>query len=165
MTEPEAIADTGPLIHLDEVGMADALHIFRRIVVPYAVVDELRLQPRGPGGRLLRKPHVHPTRPSPDEHAAAQALPFRRLTAADREALTMAHARDRPLLTDDLDLRAAAKALEVQPLGTVGLIVLAALTDIVPKDDARRGLDDLLASSSLFVTKALTEEAKAALDR
>jgi hypothetical protein len=27
----EAVADAGPLIHLDEAGLGEALHIFRRI--------------------------------------------------------------------------------------------------------------------------------------
>lgn len=161
MTDPEAVADAGPIIHLDEVGLAEALHVFRRIVVPHAVAAEVRMLPRGPGVRLLRLRNLHVTRPSMDERFAAQQLVFRRLTEADREALVMAQARECPLLTDDLDLRDAAKVLGVHPVGTIGLVVLAALTDVVSRPEALRGLDALLVSSSLFVTKPLLDQAKA----
>lgn len=163
MTGPEAVADASPLIHLDEVGMAGALHVVRRIIVPHAVADEVRLQAHGPGTQLLRARHVHLTRPSTEERLLAASLPFRRLTGADREALAMAQARDCPLLTDDLDLRAAAKALGVRPVGSVGLIVLAGLTGVVGRSEALQALDALLASSSLFVTKRILDEAKASL--
>jgi predicted nucleic acid-binding protein len=163
MTLAEAVADAGPLIHLDEAGRAEALHVFRRITVPTPVADELRAQPRGPGVRLLRQAHLHVTRPSRDEAAASEGLAFRRLGAADRVAVVMAQARECILLTDDLDLRDAAKALGVTAVGTVGLIVRAATTELLSAAEANAGLDRLLTDSSMFVTKTLVERAKAAL--
>ena len=163
MPEAEAVCDAGPLIHLDEVGLTDALHVFRRIIVPTPVADEVRLQPRGPGTALLRQRHVHLTRPSRDEQAAADALPLRRLSATDRAALAMAQARDAPLLTDDLDLRDAARSLEVKAVGTIGLIVRAVTTKTVGRADALAALDRLVDDSSMFITRGLIERAKSAL--
>ena len=159
----EAVADAGPLIHLDEIGLGEALHVFRRIVVPHEVADEIRTQPRGPGTSLLRQPHVHVTKASKEELAAADEVRFRRLSATDRIALVMAQSRDAPLLTDDLDMRDAAGTLEVRAVGTIGLIVRAATTKLVTRDQARAALDRLLTDSSMFITKALVERAKSAL--
>lgn len=163
MTLAEAVADAGPLIHLEEIGLADALHVFRRIVVPTPVADEVRAMPRGPGTRLLRQRHVHVTRPSREEEAAASLVAGRRLTMADRIALVMAQARDAPLLTDDLDLRDAARSLDLRAISTIGLVVRAATTGLVARDPAFAGLDRLLADSSLFITRGLVDRAKAAL--
>lgn len=103
------------------------------------------------------------TRPSADEKAVGQGSPFRRLTAADCDALAMAQARDCPLLTEDLHLRDAAKVVGVEPVGSIGLVLLAGLTGLVSRAEAVAGLDGLLETSSLFVTKPLIEQAKASL--
>lgn len=163
MTEPEAVADAGPLIHLDEARAVEALHVFRRIVVPTPVADEVRVQPRGPGTRLLRQRHVHVTRPSRDEEAAADALPARRLSATDRLALVMAQARDASVLTDDLDVRDAARSLGITAVGSIGLILRAATTRAVTRQEALDALDRLLSDSSMFITKGLIDRAKATL--
>lgn len=39
---PEAISDTGPVLHLHEIGRQAALGIFERPVVPNLVAEELR---------------------------------------------------------------------------------------------------------------------------
>lgn len=163
MPEAEAVADAGPLIHLDEAGATEALHVFRRITVPAAVADEVRAQPRGPGTRLLRLRHVHVTSASRDERAAADALPTRRLSATDRLALVMAQARDAALLADDLDVRDAARSLAVTVVGSIGLIVRAVTTKLLTRDEGLAALDRLLTDSSMFITKGLIERAKAAL--
>ena len=165
MPESEAVSDAGPLIHLDEAGAAEALHVFRRITVPTPVADEVRAQPRGPGTRLLRLRHVHVTSASRDERAAADGLPIRRLSAADRITLVMAQARDAPLLTDDLDVRDAARSLEVKAVGSIGLIVRAVTTRLLTRDEGRAALEALLTESSMFITKGLVERAKTALER
>lgn len=163
MTRSEAVADAGPLIHLDEASAAEALHAFRRIVVPAPVADEVRVQARGPGTRLLRERHIHVTRPSKDEQDNADALLTRRLSGTDRLAVVMAQARDAMLLTDDLELRDVARSLEVRVAGSVGLVVLATLIGLVTKDQGLAALDALLADSSLYVTPAVIARAKAAL--
>ncbi|MEK6975458.1 MAG: hypothetical protein AABY18_03850 [Candidatus Thermoplasmatota archaeon] len=162
MTEIEAIADAGPLIHLDESGAAEALHHFRRITVPTPVADEVRAMPRGPGTRLLRQRHLHVTRPSRDEQAAADALPVRRLSGADRLVLAFADARDAPVLTDDLDVRDAARALGIRAIGSIGIILRAITTRLLPRAEGLAALDALLEDSSMYVTRALIEQAKAA---
>lgn len=163
MTEGEAVADAGPLIHLDEAAAAEALHVFRRVTIPTAVADEVRARPRGPGSRLLRQRHVHITRPSRDEQAAADSLPARRLSGADRLVIAMAQSRDAPLLTDDLDLRDAARALQVTAVGSIGLVVRAVTTRIMGRAEGLAALDRLLVDSSMFITKGLIDRAKAAL--
>lgn len=163
MPEGEAVADAGPLIHLDEASAAEALHVFRRVTVPAAVADEVRAHPRGPGSRLLRQRHVHVAAPSRDERAAADGLPGRRLSGADRMAIVMAQARDVPLLTDDLDVRDVARSLQVTAVGSIGLVVRAVTTRLLTRDEGLASLDRLLADTSMFITRALVERAKAAL--
>jgi predicted nucleic acid-binding protein len=159
----EAVCDAGPLIHLDEAGLPEALEVFRRVVVPSPVADEVRAQPRGPGLRLLKARHVVLSRPSGEEMGAARAFAFRRLGPNDRLLLAMAQAREAPLLTDDLDVREAAKSLDLEVAGTIGLVLRAATRGLVTRQSALAALDRLLSDSSMFITKALIERAKAAL--
>lgn len=159
----EAVCDAGPLIHLDEAGLPEALEVFRRVVVPSPVADEVRAQPRGPGLRLLKARHVVLSRPSREEMGAARGFAFRRLGTTDRLLLAMAQAREAPLLTDDLDVREAAKSLDLEVAGTIGLVLRAATRALATRQSALAALDRLLMESSMFVTKALVERAKEAL--
>ncbi|HLF17105.1 MAG TPA: hypothetical protein VI796_06725 [Candidatus Thermoplasmatota archaeon] len=59
----------------------------------------------------------------------------------------------------------AAAIVEVRAVGAIGLIVRAATTRLVTKDEARSALDRLLTDSSMFITKALVERANAALPK
>lgn len=160
----DAVADAGPFIHLGEIGAERALAIFGTGHVPRAVAQELLARPTGPGASLLRLRNVKamPLTAVQQRHAE-QLRRSMSLSTADCTALALAHARKFVLLTDDLDLRDAAKALGVLPVGSVGVLIRASTIGILAKEEAMKALDALLDRSSLFITRPLLERAKRAV--
>jgi predicted nucleic acid-binding protein len=76
--------------------------------------------------------------------------------------LACADARDAPVLTDDLDVRDAARTLGIRAIGSIGIILRAITTRVLPRAEGLAALDALLEDSSMYVTRALVEQAKAA---
>lgn len=160
----DAVADAGPLIHLDEVKAGRALDVFTLVRVPDAVAAELTARPHRPGASLLRRRNVKRVALSTSE--ITRAAHFRRamgLSIADASALALAQAHASVFLTDDLDLRDAAAAVDVRPVGTIGVLIRAAATGVISKQEAAASLDALLETSSLFLTRRLWERARDAL--
>lgn len=156
MTEPLAVADAGPLIHLDEIGFAAALDIFPVVLVPQEVASEIQMRPRGPGHAALEHCQIIP--------AAQGSTPMGSLSVADVAAIGLARERDGLLLTDDLDLRDMARLAGVPVVGTIGVMVRAGRTGAVPRTAAMAALDALLTDSTLFITPGLIRQAQRALD-
>jgi predicted nucleic acid-binding protein len=115
-----AVADTGPLIHLAEVGCLPLLAIFEELHIPEGVWQEA-------------------TRPSTIREV---------LTFSKRHALTS---------TDDLAVRRAAKALDLTPVGSLGVITRAHEMGRVATDVAEQHLRALYTVSSLFVTSTIVD--------
>jgi len=69
------------------------------------------------------------------------------------------------VLTDDLAAREAAKALQIRPVGSLGIVARAYLQGLISLDLAERYMLDLYERSSLFVTTAIVEVAIADLRR
>lgn len=160
----DATGDTGPFIHLAEVSVGHALDIFSRIHVPPSVVAELRAKDHLPGAELLARPNVHPANMSEPERAHARQISRTwDASRADSDALATTASRRTILVTDDLDLREAAKSFGVKPVGTIGVLVRARTTDVLTTSEAHDALDALVAKSTLFITQRLIERAKAAL--
>ena len=118
-----AVADAGPIIHLDELGAVDLLGDFGTVLVPREVWDEVvrhrpRLAPDGvPGGCLVDVPGI----PSPKLRALIDSF---RLDAGETAALTLIEARRAQLfLCDDAAARLAAESLGFPVHGTIGVLV------------------------------------------
>lgn len=157
VTEPLAVAAAGPLIHLDEIGLAAALDLFAVVLVPPDVAAEIKKRPDGPGNVALQHCELRaPTKAKPH--------PMGALSIADVAAIQLAREHDGTLLTDDLDLRDAAHLAGVRVVGTIGIIVRAGRIGVVPREKARMALDLLLAESTLFITPKLVHQAQQALE-
>lgn len=120
-----AVADAGPLIHLDELDSLDLLADFASVLVPDAVWHEVqRHRPSALDGsrcRLERQASV--VSEEPDLAVIFRALS---LDLGEREAL--ACIQNHPgaiLLTDDAAARLAAKALQVPVHGSIGILLRA----------------------------------------
>jgi len=157
VTEPFAIADAGPLIHLDEIGCASALEIFPTVLVPHEVALEIRRRPDGPGQDALRRCKIR--RP-----VRRVSPPIGTLSIADMAAIELARHHQGLLITDDLDLRDTAHLAGVQVVGTIGVIVRAGRLGALSADAAIAALDALLGESTLFITPNLIQQAKRALE-
>lgn len=157
MTEPVAVADTGPLIHLDEIGFASALDIFPTVLVPHEVALEVRRRPQGPGHDALRRCKIR-------RAARRDSPPIGTLSIADMAVMELARESHGVLLTDDLDLRDAAHLARLEAVGTLGVIVRAGRLGVLSPVATSAALDALLADSTLFITPNLIQQAKRALE-
>jgi predicted nucleic acid-binding protein len=124
----EAISDTGPILHLHEVGRLDSLRVFTRLIVPNLVADELRSY--GLDCPRLAAQGVNIARVSVRETHRAQVETANRevtLQPADLEVFTLAYEDgfQKPVLTDDLRLRQYLEAHGAVVTGTVGVLVRA----------------------------------------
>jgi len=92
-----------------------------------------------------------------DPGALKPGLPH--LQAGELAALAMCrHSGVSVVLTDDLAARQAAKKLALVPVGSIGVILRAALEGLVTRADARLLLQRL-GRTTLFTTPALLEAA------
>jgi predicted nucleic acid-binding protein len=158
-----AVADTGPLIHLHEIGRFQLLTLFSQIHIPQTVwceatlrqhPSEMELESLG----IMRRHQATPrSLPAPTESF--------KLHQGELECLNLCRELKIPLLlTDDLDARNAAKELQLQPVGSLGIIVAAFYRQSLTRPEARESLEHLHSISSLFVTRAIVDLAVEQLD-
>ena len=156
-----AVADAGPLIHLAEVGMLRVLKCIGQLLIPEMVWAETVGAGRVRADEVMGKTGMQRT-----PIQSAELVQFvsqhslQHLHAGECEALCLcARVACTTLLTDDLAVRDAAKTLNITPVGSLGLIILAFRTGILTRLDAEQALFNLFDISSLFVTRALVDQA------
>jgi predicted nucleic acid-binding protein len=150
-----AIADAGPLIHLDEVGWLFVLETFATVWVPPAVAEEAtRHRPNwkssAPANLLIEVP-------SQEAWEWWQAEKnFVGLDAGEKAALALWRShQDAILLCDDLQARTVAQDFGVPVMGTLGLILRVAQLSLRPISEVRAILNDLPKRSTLHLKPAL----------
>ena len=157
MPSSAAVADAGPLIHLDELDWLFVLETFTSVWVPPEVADEAShyrpgWQERAPTNIII-------------ESASPQAwgwwlseASFVDLDKGEQAALALWHShRDAILLCDDLQARIAAQNFRVPILGTLGLILRAAQHSLRPISEIRAILNELPQRTSLHLKPALLQ--------
>lgn len=162
---PTAIADTGPLIHLFEIGHLSLLQVvFSSISIPQAVWDESVVAGRIPAGDL-EAILAQRVLVSADQLLEVTALPeIAGLQRGELECLALCRSRIiNLLLTDDLAARRAAQSLGIQPLGSLGVVVRAFHQGNLSSRDAENAIERLHSISTLFVTRAIVDLAIAQL--
>jgi predicted nucleic acid-binding protein len=104
----EAISDTGPILHLHEIGRQAALSIFERLIIPDLVAEELRTSGLDPVqlGIAGLTCSVVPVL-AKEWQAVVQASGAPAIQPADAQVFALAQASQlqQPVLTDDLTLR------------------------------------------------------------
>lgn len=163
--ELKAAADSGPLIHLTEIGCLRFLNRFDAIHIP----DTVWLETVGQG------------RISQTDLSDLQNIQRQSLTGSEVEqfvkdkSISELHAGEQEclfvclnkgvsmILTDDMAVRAAAGRLHIVPVGSLGIVVSAFKRGEITLQEAERFIADLYDVSSLFVTKAIAELAIAQL--
>lgn len=150
-----AVSDTGPLIHLAEIGCLPLLTIFEELHIPEGVWLEADRPSTIRTGLTFAKRHVL-ERDEIERFTTDQGL--KRLQAGERESLLLCSKLAVPvLLTDDLAVRRAAKAHGLTPVGSLGIIAKAHYVGRIASDTAEKYLRDLHAVSSLFVTQTIVD--------
>lgn len=150
-----AVADTGPLIHLAEVGCLPLLSIFETLHIPEGVWREAERP--ATIREALQSASRHTLALEEIERFTAEHR-LEKLQAGERESLLLCSQLGVPvLLTDDLAVRHAAKRLSLTPVGSLGVIAKAYRMDRISREEAERHLRDLYLVSSLFVTQTIVD--------
>lgn len=161
-SKPQAVIDTGPVIHLSEINALYCLRICAKIWMPESVLIEIK--------RMLRKAQV------PENIKAYHLYRKEMLRAvsiakkfslhlAESEALAIAvQNKIKIFFTDDLDARIAAQQLKLIPIGTLGIILRAYREKLVTKEVAKKYIENLQEESTLFLTAKLVQIALSAIE-
>ena len=161
-----AVTDTGPLLHLAEIGQEHVLGLFERVVASEQVAAEATRH--GVLGRVRSAlgHHLVIDAVTEGEVSAQHDLLGGRCThEADLSVAALA-ARTTPdvVLTDDLALRKGLEAQGLEVVGGVGILVRAFRTGRVPKSELQGSLERLLDGSSLYLSKGFRAHVRALLD-
>jgi predicted nucleic acid-binding protein len=154
-----AVAASGPLIHLAEIGGLLLLHVFDTLHIPDAVWSETIEQNHVPQGDVLVlgivQRHALLT---PQVVRFIEDYDLASLHTGEREALFLCQQTGVPtLLTDDLAVREAAKRLNLTPVGSLGIVVRAYRLGHISLAEAERHIAALYDTGSLFVTRTIIE--------
>jgi predicted nucleic acid-binding protein len=150
-----AVADTGPLIHLAEIGCLPLLTIFEELHIPEGVWLEADRPSTIRKELTFSKRHVL-ERDEITSFTADHGL--ERLQAGERESLLLCSKLRVPvLLTDDLAVRRAAKAIGLTPVGSLGIVARAHYSGRIAREAAEKYLQELYTVSSLFVTQTIVD--------
>lgn len=154
-----AVADAGPLIHLNEIGCFSLLRLFETLHIPDAVWSETVGQSKVLQTNLLSLGNVQQhTLPQEDVTRFIRKNGLGHLHAGERDCLYLCQqAETSLLLTDDLAVREAARRLGPTPVGSVGIISKAYQAGHISSSDAEQYLGDLYDVSTLFVTRTIVE--------
>jgi predicted nucleic acid-binding protein len=156
------VADTGPLIHLNEAQVVHLLQLMGDFHIPVEVVAELA--------------HYSPPQQPPnwasvtqlDVAHAADAVSWQQAALLDPgEAEAVALARQLKadwLLTDDAAARLFATELGLEVHGSLGVVLWAAAVGHLGLEEAEQALARL-AESSLWISARVLAEAQAALTK
>lgn len=153
---PETVSDTGPVLHLQEIGKLAILAILAPLLLPDLVVEELAV--RGTRIDRLREQGIPFTVLTVDPLAWREVLRdiAPHIQPADAQVFTLV--RDRgfsPLaLTDDLALRRLLETHGGLVVGTVGILLRAYGQSLISRSDLSAAFEDLFHSSSLHLSSA-----------
>lgn len=158
------ICDTGPILHLREAEALELLATAGDIIIPPAVEREL-------GTRLSDWPTNRPRwlqvgRLSNEETRQAEELmAIGGLGLGEAEAIAIARSLQADwLLTDDAEARVVASVLGLEVHGSLGVVLWAAASGYLQRQEALSTLERL-AKSSLWISPAILHEARGALER
>jgi predicted nucleic acid-binding protein len=156
MTFTLVVADTGPVIHLDELGCLDILSDFHEILIPPAVRDEIA---RHRPDVLQRRDIPFVIREVAQHHPKIRPLhTLFTLHRGESEALTLcADVPDSLLLTDDTAARLAAQNLGIQARGTLGLLLRAIRRQTRTRNEILRLLASIPTRSTLHIRPSLLD--------
>jgi predicted nucleic acid-binding protein len=153
----EAITDTGPVLHLNEIWRLESLRVFERLVMPDLVAEELcayGLDPYhlGVTGLKVAIVIVERTEWSPVFSEADQPT----IHPADAQVFVLARSSqfEKPVLTDDLALRRRLESQGATVVGSVGVLVRAYTTGYLKRNELESAVDALLTTSTLHMSRA-----------
>ncbi|KXB00903.1 hypothetical protein AKJ45_00970 [candidate division MSBL1 archaeon SCGC-AAA261F19] len=153
----KAVSDSGPIIHLSQIDRIQALQITKRLLIPSEVKSELE---RGdPPIRVgdFDWIEVIDLKGRGNDMAASLAREYG-LGLGEAEAITLSIEEDISLIfTDDLDARTAAKRYDLEPHGSIGILLRAYREGLLPEEETIESIQKLHSTSSLYLTLDLVK--------
>jgi len=161
-----AVADTGPVLHLAEIGCLRLFELFERLLISQQVRAELRalsVLSRAITilGERLRIEEVLPYEISEAQRNAADF----KLQKADLSVIALAHkVSPNIVLTDDLRLRKALESQRFTVVGSVGVLVRAFRMGLINRAELEDAVDRLLDDSSLYTSSVFRSLVRGIID-
>src|SRR3990167_9131277 len=123
------VSNTGPILHLAEIGLLKALNIFSRISIPMGVDNELRKNKI----TIPKKIRILKLNAKSKDIVKILANQYN-LDMGEAEAIALAlQEKTDYFITDDLDAREVAKNYRLEVHGTIGIMLRAYKNKIVDK--------------------------------
>ncbi len=153
----EAISDTGPILHLHEIGWLEALNIFDHLLMPNLVAEELLsygLDPSQLGVAELSVTIATVERKEWGPLVIEANQPT--IHPADAQVFVLAQSTQyqNPVLTDDLALRQQLESQQATVVGTVGVLVRAYTNGFLKRNELENAIDALFTTSTLHLSRA-----------
>lgn len=149
-----AVSNTGPIIHLSEISLLNAFHIFSAMSIPEAVAKELNKNKI----KVHKKIKILNLRPEWKDRVNV-LMGQHNLDLGESEAIALAlQEKSDYFLTDDLDARSVALNYSIKVHGTIGIILRAFKEKIIDKKTAINKINELYTGSSLFITINLIKQ-------
>lgn len=154
-SEQIVISDTGPLLHLDEVGHLNLLKLFPLVEVPKEVIRELGVLRHNAIQHLPENVHVsNLSCPIPSELLRISSIID--LDQGEIEALALSIVKGRHIvLCDDADARTAAIVLGIPVRGTIGILTLAMYRGLITPTEVENLIIELPNRTTLYTTPKL----------
>ena len=155
----EAVSDTGPILHLHEINQKGMLSVFSKVFISHIVEEELGNYRVSPLPRNIEIMQINKDQTS----LFAQRYD---LELGESSGIWLCKSLKIPLfLTDDLDAREVASALDLKPVGTLGIIIRSYREKLIAQKEAISLIHALHENSSLFVTDRIVNHAIAELKK
>jgi predicted nucleic acid-binding protein len=152
----ETVSDTGPVLHLQEIGKLATLNIVAPLLLPDLVVEEL--EARGLGATRLREAGIDFTvrgvEPLAWRTVIRDIAP--QIQPADAQVFSLARSSGFQglVLTDDLALRRLLESRGGSVTGTVGILIRAYSVRSISRDEMEITFEALLKQSTLHLSRA-----------
>ncbi len=152
--ENEAVSNSGPVIHLSEIDLLNAFNIFKKIVIPEEVSNELKKRKVD----IPQKIKILQLR-SESKDFVKILTNQQGLDSGESEAISLTlQEKANYFLTDDLDARNVAEDFNIEVHGTMGIILRAFREKLLNKPEVIKKIRELKTISSLFITQDLIDE-------
>ncbi len=151
---PEAISDTGPVLHLQEIGKLAALAVVAPLVLPDLVAQELADRHSGAGSLQEVGVQFRISRVETSDWQEVLSTIEAKIQPADAQVFVLARAGafQSLTLTDDLALRQVLERHGATVAGSVGILVRAYVSGSLSRDDLANSFDALTRDSTLHLS-------------
>jgi len=153
----EVVSNSGPLIHLAQIGMFHLFSMFPVICIPQKVHEEVCIEGMPGCSEVKDAGNINVLQVPGTEVEGVKRKIKEKLHEGELHALALSKLGNKTFLTDDMDARCAAERLNIEVHGSVGVVVLAYHNNLIDIYQAEKALNDLYDVSSLFVTRAIVD--------